>query len=156
MLAVADVRAVAWPLAIRPSAATERASDVTGRRLGDALRAGEPVTRTRLAGGSLTVGLRPGLVAAPVELSTASNVAILHPGDLVDLLVGDHLPTADSAPTSKADLLAELVRVLAVTAATERDAGSAGSIVVAVDRSSALRLAASTGRVIMATLRSPP
>lgn len=156
VLAPNDVRAVPWPAAIRPSAASERPGEVTGHRLGGALRAGEPITTTRLANGDLTVGLRPGLVAVPVELTSVSNVAILRPGDIVDLLGGDHVMATDSLPGGRAEVLAEAVRVLAVSPAPERDNGTGSSIVVAVDRAGALRLAASTGRVILATLRGPP
>jgi hypothetical protein len=54
-------------------------------------------------------------------------------------------------------VLAESARVLAVAtpSATDNDAGTLG-IVVAVDRATSLKLAAVSGRALLAAVRNPP
>jgi Flp pilus assembly protein CpaB len=83
-------------------------TDPTGRLVTSPVRRGEPLTDVRLLGPSLTEG-RPGMVATPVRLPDAATAALLHTGDLVDVLAAD----PQGGPT---DLVATSALVLAVPA----------------------------------------
>jgi Flp pilus assembly protein CpaB len=61
------------------------AKDAAGRTLAAPLRRGEPVTDVRLLGPAFTQGY-PGLTAVPVRLPDAAAVALLQPGDRIDLV----------------------------------------------------------------------
>jgi pilus assembly protein CpaB len=151
-LSAADVRLRSWPDELRPAGAFASGAAVAGRRLAGAVRTGEAITETRLSGPGLAAGLSPTLRAVPVQV-TGGAAGLLHPGEFVDLLVSDPPEAADAAPPA-AHLLAEAVPVLAVTS-TPGGADSFG-IVVAVDPATALKLAAVSGRTLVATLRHPP
>ena len=101
VLSGAALRVVAWPAALVPGGAVHRPLDVIGHRLATPMRVGEAVTTTRLAGVDLTLGLPAGLVAVPVALSSPAGTALLHAGDLVDLLVSD-IPVSDVSPSNVA------------------------------------------------------
>jgi Flp pilus assembly protein CpaB len=78
-------------------------------------------------------------------------------GDRIDLLVNDQ-PDGDAAPSPSAHVLAEGVRVLAVTG-RPADPGADGentALIVAADQPTALRIAAVSGRSVLATVRKPP
>jgi Flp pilus assembly protein CpaB len=141
-------------------------TDPGGEVLTSPLRRGEPVTDARLAGNGTLTGLPAGMVAVPLRLSDPGVVAWLRPGDRVDVLaapgaVGD---TVLVDATATADVLATDAIVLGVgggrdgTAAqrTSGDSFSSGDtlglVVVAVDRSTAPRLASSTGRQVVVTI----
>jgi Flp pilus assembly protein CpaB len=61
---------------------------VAGRVLAGPMRKGEPLTDTRLVGPGLLSGYGPELVAVPVRIADAESVRLLHPGDRIDVLVG--------------------------------------------------------------------
>jgi Flp pilus assembly protein CpaB len=151
-LSASDVRLRTWPDELRPAGAFSSRAAVSGRSLGGAVRAGEAVTETRLSGPGLAAGLPPTLRAVPVQV-TGGTAGLLHSGEFVDLLVSDP-PEAEGVAPPAAHLLAEAVPVLAVTS-TPAGADSF-AIVVAVDASTALKLAAVSGRTLVATLRHPP
>jgi pilus assembly protein CpaB len=151
-LSTADVRPRTWPDDLRAPGSFSSGAAVAGRRLASAVRAGEAITETRLSGPGLAAGLSPTLRAVPVQV-TGGTAGLLHPGEFVDLLVGDP-PEAVGVAPPVAHLLAEAVPVLAVTS-TPGGADSFG-IVVAVDATTALKLAAVSGRTLVATLRHPP
>jgi len=151
-LSSADVRLRSWPDELRPAGAFSSGTDVAGRSLAGAVRAGEAVTETRLSGPGLAAGLPPTLRAVPVQV-TGGAAGLLHAGEFVDLLVSDP-PEAEGVAPPAAHLLAEAVPVLAVT---PPPAGvDSFAIVVAVDAATALQLAAESGRTLVATLRHPP
>lgn len=141
-----------WPDELRPAGAISSAARVTGRRLAGAVRTGEAITETRLAGAGLTAGLPPAVRAVAVQVSGGA-AALLRPGEFVDLIVSDPPEATNVAPPA-AHLLAEAAPVLAVTPAPSPDDSIA--IVVAVDRVTALKIAAVSGRTLVATLRHPP
>jgi Flp pilus assembly protein CpaB len=151
-LSTADVLPRIWPDELRPPGAFSSSAALAGRRLVAAVRAGEAITETRLSGPGLAAGLSPMLRAVPVQI-TSSAAGLLHPGEFVDLLVGDP-PDAAGGASPAAHLLAEAVPVMAVTSA--RDGTDSFGIVVAVDAATALKLAAVSGRSLVATLRHPP
>lgn len=157
VLTARDVRVKSWPDDLRPVGALTRAADVIGRHVGAAVRAGEPLTAARLVGAALTSGLAANLRAVPVEVS---GTGFVQAGDAVDLLVSDPPDAAATGPPV-AHLLAQNARVLAVTSTSSADSSAGGDpdtvgIVVAVDQGTALRIAAASGRALLATLRNPP
>ena len=62
-LSSADVRLRSWPDELRPAGAFSSGTNVAGRSLAGAVRAGEAVTETRLSGPGLAAGLPPTLRA---------------------------------------------------------------------------------------------
>ena len=157
-LSSADVRVQAWPARLRPPAAQSRPAQVVGRRLAGPIRAGEAITGTRLAGSGLTAGLPPTLQAVPIQVTGAASLSLVHVGDSIDLLAGDSVP-GDVPASRPARVLAQRVRVLAVAeplpdTSIDGTDGSLG-LIVAVDRATALRIAAAAGRPVVATVRSP-
>jgi Flp pilus assembly protein CpaB len=149
LLGSTDITVTQWPAALRPAGAFATVQAVAGRRLGGPIQAREAVTATRLVGAGLAAGLGSELVATTITLSDHSAADLVRAGDLVDLYVG-----SDGAQNSTAALLAESVRVLAVL----RPAADDGStpVVVAVDRSAALKIAGANGRLLLATVRGSP
>ena len=95
-LAASDVRVLSWPAsAPLPGRPLQDPHDVTGRLLAGAVSAGEPVTRTRLAGEGLLTGQSPTTVAVHVPLADPGSTALVHPGATVDLVtVGGHVVVA--------------------------------------------------------------
>jgi len=120
----------------------------------DAARA---ITGARLVGAGLTTGLSPQLRGVPVQIAGGGLGGFVHAGDWIDLLVGDPPDAGGPAPQS-ARLLARAVRVLAVLGPPSDAAPDAESmgVVVAVDSATALKLAAVSGRALVATVRDPP
>lgn len=157
-LSAADVTVHSWPDELRPAGAISSAAAVAGRRLSGAMESGEAITEARLAGPGLATGLSPTSRAVAVEVDGGAAAALLSPGEFVDLLVNDLPPATDvSASTSSvptAHLLAGAARILAVSPPSATD-DSVG-IVVAVDQTTALQIAAVAGRTVVATLRHPP
>lgn len=132
-LAADDVVQVSLPAGARPDGALPLAP-VEGLRLAGPVRRGEPLTDARLLG----AGLLPaddGLVAAPVRLADPGGVALLQPGDRVDVLAASADGRLDTAP-----LVAASARVLAVPPGDEQLEG--GLVVLATTPTTAARLAA--------------
>jgi pilus assembly protein CpaB len=184
-LQAGDLDPVALPPAAVPDGALTDASTVVGRILAGPVRRGEPLTDLRLLGRELLEAAAPGsepLVATPVRIADAGIVALLRPGDLVDVLAahadlggptgtggrgsaGDADGTGGGGtdPASHADLVATAVRVLSVPRlAGEGPLSGAGPdlaegalIVVAATPQAAARLAraAVTARLTV-TLRA--
>ena len=154
-LTTADLRLRSWPDELRPAGALTRSHDAVGRRVASAVRAGEAFTTARLIGAGLTTGLAPDLRAVPVQISGA-GAGLVRAGDSVDLLVSDP-PDIAATASPAAHVLAEGVRVLAVATSSAPDGdASILDIVVAVDRATSLKLAAVSGRALVATVRNPP
>jgi Flp pilus assembly protein CpaB len=71
-----------------PNGILRSAEDAVGRTTTTPVRAGEPLTDTRLLTASLLDGY-PGLVAVPVRIGDPGAVRLLRVGDRVDLLAAD-------------------------------------------------------------------
>jgi pilus assembly protein CpaB len=154
LLATADVRLRSWPDDLRPAGALSRPADAIGHRVAAAVRTGEALTSARMFGVALATGLPPTLRAVPVQVS---GPGFVHAGDSIDLLVSDPPDAAAGPPAAR--LLAEAVRVLAVTTGSSSgvaDQPDTLDIVVAVDRATALKIAAVSGHALVAALRNPP
>ena len=92
-----DVRLAGLPPAAVPEGALTDRDGVTGRVLAGPVRRGEPLTDIRFVGSPLLAGFGEGMVAAPVRLADPGIVAVLHSGDLVDILAARPPATADVA-----------------------------------------------------------
>lgn len=141
VLHATDLRLAPWPAALGPPGAAHRVRARVGARLAGPLRAGEPVTTTRLVGASLTDGLEPGLVAVSVRLPDAHLSDLVHPGDRVELLAtprDDLTLDTGSPPPAEVAVLADHAPVLAVLPGNTDDPGA---LVIAADRGTTLRIA---------------
>jgi pilus assembly protein CpaB len=85
-LAAADVEPAHFPPDVIPAGALRPDASVTGRVLAAPMRAGEPLTDTRLLGPGLLSGYGPGLLATPVRIADADAAKLLSPGDVIDVL----------------------------------------------------------------------
>jgi Flp pilus assembly protein CpaB len=156
-LAGGDLQVKAWPERVRPPDALGRTTQAVGQRLAGPIRAGEPLTSTRLVGADLTAGLPPTMRALPVEITGSASLSLVHAGDSIDLVVGDP-PEAETGPSRSARVLAESVRVLAVARQTTDPGGDLETLglIVAAEPATALKIASAAGRPIVATVRKPP
>ncbi len=146
-----DLRAVHWPSPLVPAGALS-AEEIGDRRLASAIRAGEPLTDVRLVSPALLEG-RAGEVAVPVRIPDGAVVALLRPGDLIDLIAAD--PTG-AAPARR---LAAGVVVLAVPPPDASGASAIGGRLVLLALSpDAARSVAETAvtSVISVTLAAQP
>jgi Flp pilus assembly protein CpaB len=153
ILNAAQLRPVRWPDDLRPPNALSTTAAATGYRLITAVRAGEAITASRLLGSGLTSGLPAGLAATSVVLDSAVAPTLIRPGDAIDLMAATG--SAVDGSTS-AQLLAHAVRVLATGPPPTDSAGAVASgptVIVAVDRATALRITAALGSRILATVQ---
>jgi Flp pilus assembly protein CpaB len=162
-LAPGDVATVELPAAAVPDGVFASADSPVGQILAGPVRRGEPLTDRRFVGPSLLAGFGDGLVGVPVRLADPGILAVLRPGDLVDVLAAR--PAGDStladpstapdhaSPPGLAEVVAPGVRVVAVPAAgadvddsfsgTSPVAGTDGALVIlATTPQAAQRLAA--------------
>ena len=105
-----QVRIQSWPAAIVPSDWPSDPAKLTGRMAVGAIGIGEPITATRLlttAKASLPVGL----VLAPARIADAATVALVNPGDIIDVIAS--WPAGQTGPAS-ATTIASHVRVATV------------------------------------------
>jgi pilus assembly protein CpaB len=147
-----DLRTVALPAGSVPAGVLRPGDDVEGRVLTGPVRAGEPVTDVRLVGPALLAGWGRSLVASPVRVADPGSVAVVRPGDRVDLIA-----TATTGDT-RVRVVAADVPVLATPQDAEQTTLAEGALlVVASTRSQARELAAAavTSRLTL-VLRPPP
>ncbi len=142
-----DLTLARYPPDSAPAGGVDRPDLVVGRVLAGPVRAGEPLTETRLVGPGLTALLPRGQVAAPVRLADLAVAALVRTGDRVDVLA-----TAPGA--GEAETLAAGVRVLA--AGGSGDDPAAGLLLVAVDTGTAARLAAAATSATLTVSLPPP
>lgn len=155
-LVAGDVRVARWPAGQRPVSARASPRDVIGRRLAAPIAAGEAVTGTRLVGRDLATGLGPGRVAVSVPLDEVHSIDLVHVGDRVDVFETPRTDNGFDPPTAVSRRVTEVadgVLVLAVLPGSD-EAGAA--IVVAADRSTAIRITRDrTGEVFTPLLDGP-
>ncbi|HEV2889878.1 MAG TPA: SAF domain-containing protein [Frankiaceae bacterium] len=154
-LALPDLRTVPLPVAVVPAGALRPGAAVLGRVVAGPVRAGEPLTDVRLVGPSLLASV-PEAVAVPVRFADPGAVALLHPGDRIDVLASapaDPL-THTAAPPAAARVVAANVLVLAVPPPETSGDGALG--VVACLPGVARALAATTERLSPALLPPAP
>ncbi len=113
-----DLREVALPPQVVPAGVLLPGDPRTGGRargavLAGPVRAGEPVTDARLLGPDLLARVRSStqVVAAPVRVADPGSLALVRPGDRIDLLAAE---TGVDQAASPARVVATQVRVLAL------------------------------------------
>lgn len=138
-----------------PDGVLTSAAAVVGRVVTGSVRRGEVITDRRLLGPGLSASLGPGLVASPVRLVDLEVTALLRPGDRIDVL-------AATEGAATASVVAASALVLAIPLADPdgsegaQGAGPIGLVVVAVDRETAARLAASAASSALTATLLPP
>ncbi|WP_313812756.1 RcpC/CpaB family pilus assembly protein [Glutamicibacter sp.] len=100
------------------------AQDLIGQRLAIAVPAGTALRDFLLVGPQLLTGSPQGTVAVPIRLSDAATVALIHPGQLVDIV----LTTGDGFENEiRSETIAKSVAVLWVPAAESSEFGMLGA-----------------------------
>ncbi|HEU4542340.1 MAG TPA: SAF domain-containing protein [Jiangellaceae bacterium] len=119
-----------------PAGATDSIDAAVGRMLAGPARAGEPITDVRLVGTSLVQGWGDDLMAVPVRIADPGAVAIVRPGELVDLIAAPVDGHGAAGP------IATQVPLLAAPAQTDGGLHADGALlVVAVTSEQAADLA---------------
>lgn len=95
-LRASDVRATSLPRAAVPAGAAVDVRDVVGRTTSGALRSGEVLTDRRTVRAGPLDGFGPARVLSVVRVTEPSVLALLRPGDRVDVVAvsGDDSPKA--------------------------------------------------------------
>jgi len=146
-LEAGDLTVGRYPPGTAPAGVVGEPDLLVGRVVAGAVRAGEPLTDARLVGPGLTSLLPTGQVAAPVRLADLAVAGLVRTGDLVDVL-------ATGPDAAEAETLASGVRVLA--AGGSGDGPTAGLLLVAVDTTTAARLAAASTTATLTVSLPPP
>jgi Flp pilus assembly protein CpaB len=154
-LAAGDLTLAALPPATVPDGASASPAGMVGRSLAGPVRRGEPVTDVRLLGPSLVAEHGPRYVAAPVRVADPGAVALLRPGDRVDVLAAAVDPALASA-AGAASVVAADAEVLAVPAPLETgDAVEGALVVLATRHDTAAELAAAQVRARLSVVLRP-
>lgn len=128
-----DLTALELPRAAVPEGALTEAGDALGESVLVQVPARAVLTASALAAGDSLVA--PGRVALPLTFSESAPVALMRPGDRIDVL--------GPGPSGSVEVLASEVRVIAIP---EPDAGLLGGgspvVLVDVDRAQAADLVA--------------
>ena len=146
VLQKADARTAAYPAGLVPDGALVPGDAAAGRRLVLPVHAGEPLTDVRFLSDPLLARLSgPDSVAAPVRIADAGEVALVHPGDRVDVIAAAE--AAGQAGDSRGLQLAAVpvasgATVLSVPAAAATGVTDGGLVVLAVPSQTARVLAA--------------
>jgi pilus assembly protein CpaB len=144
-----DLAVARFPAGLAPTGVAADPAALVGRVLTGGVRAGEPVTDVRLVGAGLTALLPDGQVAAPVRLADLAVAALVRTGDRIDVL-------ATPPDTASAEIVAASVLVLATPASGPGDADTGGLLLLAVDPSTAARLAAMATTATLTVSLPPP
>lgn len=124
VLTADDLEVVDLPRGGLPDRTVGELGDLVGRRLAAPVPRHQVLSATALASVDSAVGV--GHVLAPVRLADAEVVALLEPGDLVDVIAS----AADGGATST---VARSVRVVTVPAQDPDDQGTSTGALVVLD-----------------------
>lgn len=163
-LAAGDLAVASLPPAARPADAPGSPDDLVGRQVVVPLRSGDAVLARHLLTSSLLQGYGADTVASPLRLPDTAALAVLRPGDVVDVIAAT-AGAATSLGESRASVVASRVRVLLTSASaastsgsgllSSPSAGDAPSIVLATTSAQALAIArAAVGSRLSVVLRS--
>ena len=150
-----DLRVEQLPVDARPGGSTSEVAPLTGRVLAAPLREGEPVTDVRVVAPGLLDGF-PGLVAAPVRVTDPATVALLAPGDRVDVV-------AASPDSGRAEVVVPDAHVAAVPQPSAQGGSTGGAmdgmtagglVVLAVTEPQALALAGAAASSVLSVVLS--
>ncbi len=157
-----DLVTTSVPAPLRAGDASADPATMVGRRVVVPLLAGDPVLARHLLTASLLEGYGPGTVATPLRLADESALAVLRPGDLVDVIAASALGSAGSSG-DRAAVVAARVRVLltGTTASggggmlSAQTSGAPPSVVLATTSAQALEIArAAVGSRLSVVLRA--
>jgi Flp pilus assembly protein CpaB len=149
LVAAADLLVIALPRAVVPSGVLTAAGSAVGRLVAGPVRRGEPLTDVRLLGPSLLAAVgRPGLVAVPVRVADGGAAALVHAGEVVDVL-----SASDPGAAVPGGLVARQVIVLTVRLPAAEAADSGALVVVAADEAQATALAHAAGSRLTVAVR---
>jgi pilus assembly protein CpaB len=168
-----DVNEALWPTDLAAPTAYTSVDEVLGRTTAGPVAAGELIGQTRLVGPGLlsianatTPSGQANVVAAPVRLADPDQVALVRPGDVVDVLAARAIDGGGQSAT----LVASGVTVITVPDLASEDVstgllgagGSASSsigagrlVVLAVDSATATDLAAAATRSQLSIVIKP-
>jgi pilus assembly protein CpaB len=124
LLTTDDLEVVDLPRSVLPERTVGELSDLVGRRLAAPVPRHQVLTSPALVAADASVGV--GHVLAPVRLADADVVALLEPGDLVDVIAS----AADGGATRT---VARSARVVTVPARDPDDQGTATGALVVLD-----------------------
>ena len=124
LLTEADLEVVDLPRSDLPERTVSALVDLVGQRLAAPLPRHQVLTVDALASADAAVG--PGRVLAPVRLADADVVALLRPGDLVDVIAS----AGDGGATGT---VVRSARVVTVPAGDPDDQGTATGALVVLD-----------------------
>jgi Flp pilus assembly protein CpaB len=141
LLGPGDVRVQRRPAGYAPQRPGPGIGEAVGRRLSGPLGTGEAVTSERLLGPGMLAGRPDGEVAVHVVLGDPGALAMLRPGDRVDVLSGTAEPVARSALVLAVDRPADSGGL----GAAGPIGGAGNGLVVATSPESARRLAVPQG-----------
>ena len=145
-----DLHVVSVPAAAVPPDSFSSPVQAAGRRLATPLKRNSPVMQTSLVGPGLLTGAPPGFVAVPVRPSDPVMVALLAPGQLVDVVLGS--PDGQQTAADPA-VLASGAPVLWTAEATDSawpSSPETGAVVVlaaAPEQAAALAAASGSGQL---------
>lgn len=148
VLREADTRTAGYPSGLVPVGVLRPGDAVAGRRLVLPVRAGEPLTDVRFVSSGLLDRLSgPGSVAAPVRIADAGEVALVRPGDRVDVLAAPTSETGggldEGARSGRAAVpVASGAVVLSIPQEAASGVTDGGLVVLAVSSQTARALAA--------------
>lgn len=151
-----DLTTARLPPMVVPAGAQRSRSSLAGRVLAGAVRRGEPITDVRLVGRALLTALEAdGLVAVPVRMADAASVALLQPGDLLDVLTAGSpggLTPEGAVPAERpsAAIVTTAARVLTLPGGEPSGITTEGALVLLAVRpgvATDLARAAATGRL---------
>ncbi len=131
-----DVSLVHLPPNVTADGTYSSLATVIGHTVAAPMRAGEPLTDRRLLGRSLLAGYGTGLVAAAVPIQNPDVVALLHPGDAIDVY-------AARSTVGPATLLASAAPVVTLPQSTG-DTEQGGLVLLAVTPAQAASLASAS------------
>ena len=120
-----------------PAGVLPRAAAAVGRTTTGPVRAGEPLTDTRLLAPDLLAGY-PGMVAAPVRIGDPGTVRLLRVGDRISLIAAD--PQGEAEPVEVAGSV-PVIALPRVRSGAPTDL-SGGALVVVAVRSDVARVLA--------------
>jgi Flp pilus assembly protein CpaB len=156
-----QVTDLALPPDAVPDRALRRREQLVGQVLAAPVRRGETMTDLRLVGPSLVAAFGDHLVAAPVRIADAATVALVAPGDVIDVLAAAAPDVATGSTSSTARVVAAGVPVLVVPQEKGSEFGGGGVesgalVVVAADDVVAARLASAAVTSRLSVVIRPP
>lgn len=138
VLTAEDLRIQRLPRDAVPRGALSDPGRLVGQVLAGPARGGEPLTDVRILGPDLLAGYGASMVATAVRVADAGTLALVRPGDVVDL----HASSLSAAGTATARTVATGVRVITVPGEGSAATGEGALLIVGATSGTAERLSA--------------